>query len=265
MALNPGIPYIGGKSRLAKWIISHFPENYKKMSYVEPFGGGGWVLFAKERSRLEVYNDKDEYLVNLFTVLRDHFPEFKRRAKRTLHSRSLYNRAKEQLKLGYFEDNIDKAIVFAISIVQAFSGKGGWGYRVSPHGGGTVRWYSFLRKLNLLRERLITVQIECLDFRDVIKKYDTADTLFYLDPPYVQKEHYYRIGFTEKDHRDLAEILKNIKGKFVLSYYPCELVEELYKDFNWQTKEVSKSSYGITEFSRMRSRPRGTELLIKNF
>jgi DNA adenine methylase len=46
MALNPGIPYIGGKSRLAKWIISHFPENYKKMSYVEPFGGGGWVLFA---------------------------------------------------------------------------------------------------------------------------------------------------------------------------------------------------------------------------
>ena len=176
--------------------------------------------------------------------------------------------ATEQLKTGYFRDNIDKAIVFAISVVQSFSGtRNSWGYYISANTrkSSSTRWLSFLRRLNQIRERLSVVQIECLDFRKVIEKYDTPNTLFYLDPPYVQKEHYYRMGFTEKDHRDLAEILKNIKGKFVLSYYPCDLVEELYKGFNWYTKEVSKSSYGVTGYSRMRSRPRGTELLIKNF
>ena len=261
-------PYIGGKSRLAKWIISHFPSNYTKMTYVEVFGGAGWILFKKEPSLVEVYNDNDELLVNLFIVLRDHFQEFKRRAKRTLYSRRQFQMATEQLKTGYFRDNIDKAIVFAISVVQSFSGtRNSWGYYISANTrkSSSTRWLSFLRRLNQIRERLSVVQIECLDFRKVIEKYDTPNTLFYLDPPYVQKEHYYRMGFTEKDHRDLAEILKNIKGKFVLSYYPCDLVEELYKGFNWYTKEVSKSSYGVTGYSRMRSRPRGTELLIKNF
>ena len=261
------IPYIGGKSRLAKWIISHFPPNYTKMTYVEVFGGAGWVLFKKEKSLVEVYNDKDEMLVNLFIVLRDHFQEFRRRAHRTLFSRRTFALAVEQTKNNYFKDNIDKALAFAVSVVQSFSGtRNSWGYHISANRKtSSNRWIAFLRRLNEIRYRLSTVQIECLDFRKVIEKYDTPNTLFYLDPPYVGKEHYYRTGFTKKDHIELAEILKTIKGKFVLSYYPCELVEELYKDFNWQAKEVSKSSYGITEFSRMRSRPRGTELLIKNF
>ncbi|SMO84909.1 DNA adenine methylase [Balnearium lithotrophicum] len=260
--------YIGGKCKIAKWIISNFPQNYKNMTYVEVFGGAGWVLFKKEPSLVEVYNDNDELLVNLFIVLRDHFQEFKRRAKRTLHSRRQYQMAIEQLKAGYFRDNIDKALLYAITVVQSFSGtRNSWGYYISANNRKTssTRWLPFLRKLNQIRKRLSTVQIECLDFRKVIEKYDTPNTLFYLDPPYVQKEHYYRIGFTEKDHRDLAEILKNIKGKFVLSYYPCELVEKLYKGFNWHTKEVSKPSYGVTVYSKVRSRPRGTELLIKNY
>jgi DNA adenine methylase len=234
------------------------------MTYVEPFGGAGWVLFRKKPSKIEVYNDKDELLVNLFIILRDHFHEFRKRAYLTFHSRKIYNTAKEQLREGYYKDNIDKALAFAVSVVQAFAGKGGWGYTISPKNGG-VRWLSFLRRLYAIRERLSNVYIECLDFRKVIEKYDSPDTLFYVDPPYVEKEHYYRVGFTEKDHRELAELLKNVKGKFLLSYYPCELVEELYKDFNWETKEISKSSYGITEYSKKRSRPRGTELLIKNF
>jgi DNA adenine methylase len=261
-------PYIGGKSRLAKWVISHFPPDYTKMTYVEAFGGAGWILFKKEPSLVEVYNDNDELLVNLFIVLRDHFQEFKRRAKRTLHSRRLFQMAFQQIREGYFKDNIDKALCYAIIATQSFGGnQNSWGYCISANTrkSGGIGWLPFLKRLNQIRYRLSTVQIECLDFRKVIEKYDTPNTLFYLDPPYVQKEHYYRMGFTEKDHRDLAEILKNIKGKFVLSYYPCDLVEELYKGFNWYTKEVSKSSYGVTGYSRMRSRPRGTELLIKNF
>ena len=255
------IPYIGGKSRLAKWIISHFPSNYTKMTYVEVFGGAGWVLFKKEKSLVEVYNDKDEMLVNLFIVLRDHFQEFRRRAHRTLYSRRIFTLAVEQIRNNYFKDNIDKAVAFAVSVVQSFSGtRHSWSYGISTKS-RSENWLAFLRRLNEIRYRLSTVQIECLDFRKVIEKYDTPNTLFYLDPPYVGKESYYQGGFTEKDHIELAELLKNIKGKFLLSYYPCELVEELYKDFNWETKEVSKFS----SYAKERSRPRGTELLIKNF
>jgi DNA adenine methylase len=255
------IPYIGGKSRLASWIISQFPENYTRMTYVEPFGGAGWVLFKKEKSLVEVYNDKDEMLVNLFIVLRDHFQEFRRRAHRTLYSRRIFTLAVEQIRNNYFKDNIDKAVAFAVSVVQSFSGtRHSWSYGISKKS-RSENWLAFLRRLNEIRYRLSTVQIECLDFRKVIEKYDTPNTLFYLDPPYVGKESYYQGGFTEKDHIELAELLKNIKGKFLLSYYPCELVEELYKDFNWETKEVSKFS----SYAKERSRPRGTELLIKNF
>lgn len=262
------IPYIGGKNRIAKWIISHFPPNYQKMTYVEAFGGAGWVLFKKEPSLVEVYNDADELLVNLFIVLRDHFHEFRRRAHRTLHSRRLFQMALQQIKEGYFKDNIDKALCYAIIVTQSFGGnQNSWGYCISANTrkSSGIGWLPFLKRLNRIRYRLSTVQIECFDFRKIISKYDTPNTLFYLDPPYVGKEHYYRTDFTEKDHIELAELLKSIKGKFVLSYYPCELVEKLYKDFNWQTKEVSKPSYGITKYSKMRSRPRGTELLIKNF
>jgi DNA adenine methylase len=255
------IPYIGGKSRLARWIISQFPENYTRMTYVEPFGGAGWVLFKKEKSLVEVYNDKDEMLVNLFIVLRDHFQEFRRRAHRTLYSRRIFTLAVEQIRNNYFKDNIDKAVAFAVSVVQSFSGtRHSWSYGISKKS-RSENWLAFLRRLNEIRYRLSTVQIECLDFRKVIEKYDTPNTLFYLDPPYVGKESYYQGGFTEKDHIELAELLKNIKGKFLLSYYPCELVEELYKDFNWETKEVSKFS----SYAKERSRPRGTELLIRNF
>ncbi|GAB6075688.1 DNA adenine methylase [Desulfurobacterium crinifex] len=255
------IPYIGGKSRLASWIISQFPENYTRMTYVEPFGGAGWVLFKKEKSLVEVYNDKDEMLVNLFIVLRDHFQEFRRRAHRTLYSRRIFTLAVEQIRNNYFKDNIDKAVAFAVSVVQSFSGtRHSWSYGISKKS-RSENWLAFLRRLNEIRYRLSTVQIECLDFRKVIEKYDTPNTLFYLDPPYVGKESYYQGGFTEKDHIELAELLKNIKGKFLLSYYPCELVEELYKDFNWETKEVSKFS----SYAKERSRPRGTELLIRNF
>ena len=109
------------------------------------------------------------------------------------------------------------------------------------------------------------VQIENLDFRQIIEKYDSEKALFYLDPPYIEKEHYYEVGFTEKDHTELAKMLKTIKGKFDLSYYPHSLIDKYYKNFNIQTKQVSKASYGITVNSRQKIRPKGTELLIKNF
>ena len=75
------IPYFGGKSYTAHWIISNFPSNYKDLTYCKVFGGGGWALFKKEQSSIEIYNDLDRDLVNLFSVIRGHYKEFSHRAE----------------------------------------------------------------------------------------------------------------------------------------------------------------------------------------
>lgn len=87
---------MGGKSALSRWIIDNFPEDFEKRTYVEVFGGGGWVLFKKEPSYVEVYNDLNSHLVNLFKTIRDNYPEFEHKAEWSLHSREMYNEARER-------------------------------------------------------------------------------------------------------------------------------------------------------------------------
>ncbi len=261
------VPYIGGKSYLASWIISQFPEDYKTRSYIEVFGGGGWVLYKKERSNLEVYNDLNSNLVNLFRVIRDNYDEFSHRAEWSLHSREMYQEARAKLKDDKFLNEVEKAMHIAIAQVQSFSGKGGWGYTVNVNKMTNGKWSPFLRRLELINARLKNVQIECLDFEKLIKKYDGENALFYIDPPYVGVEHYYDTDtnkFRLEDHKRLAELLKNIKGKFVLSYYENELVRKLYKDFKIIKKNTSKHSAGVTKQSGIKKKPRAIELLVMN-
>jgi DNA adenine methylase len=262
------LPYIGGKSYLAGWIISHFPKDYQKLSYCEVFGGGGWVLFKKEQSCLETYNDLNKNLVNLFRVIRDNFPEFEHKSQWSLHSREMYQEAKIKLQDDKFASQLERAIHTAIYQKQSFAGKGGWGYAVKGEKIMSGLWLPLLSRLELINARLKRVQIECLDFERVIDKYDGKDTLFYLDPPYVGVEHYYKtagVNFTADDHIRLAAILKQIKGKFVLSYYENELVRKLYKRYNIIKKEATKHSRGITRASGDKPRPKSVELLIRNY
>ena len=261
------IPYMGGKSALAGWVISHFPENYKDMVYCEVFGGGGWVLFKKDLSNLEIYNDLNSHLVNLFKVIRDDYEKFNHKCQWSLHSREMFYEAKEKLKDDKFLNDIEKAMHYAISQVQAFSGCSGWGYVLTADKIVSGKWLPFAKRLELINARLKRVQIEQLDFEKVIKKYDTKKTLFYCDPPYVEKEFYYNknnVSFKLDDHVRLAELLKSIKGKFVLSYYDHKLVRELYKDFRIIEKATKKASRGNVGKYKNEVKPEAIELLITN-
>ena len=122
--------------------------------------------------------------------------------------------------------------------------------------------------MSLINARLKKVQIECLDFEACIEKYDSKDTLFYLDPPYVGVEHYYKTGdvnFTYEDHLRLAKILKHIKGKFVLSYYQDKLVRKLYGNYRILRKNTVKHSCGLIRSRTIKEKPKSVELLIMNY
>ncbi len=262
------IPYFGGKSYTARWIISNFPKDYKDLTYCEVFGGGGWVLFKKEPSVVEIYNDLNQDLVNLFKVIRDNYKDFSHHAEWSLHSRAMFEYAKERLSEDRILSQTERAIHYAINRVQSFSGTGStWAYRIAS-AKFSGKWLPFLKRIELINARLKKVQIECLDFEKVIEKYDSKSTLFYLDPPYIGGERYYKtsgVDFKQEDHARLAHVLKKIKGKFILSYYDNEIVRGSYKAFNIISKTVPKYSVGYSKNNLDKHKPVGHELLIMNY
>ncbi len=256
--------YIGGKYFTSDWIIKHFCDHF---CYVEVFGGAGWVLINKPISKVEVYNDLNEDVYNVFYCLKYKRQELMRYLKNTVRSRKFYEYYKNKFIKRDFIDDVERAYIFVYLACNSFSGTllGGFSTGVRGKQAGVL---SFLKKVIKLRDRFKNVTLECLDFEEVIKRYDSKETLFYVDPPYLDTEHYYSFGnvkFTIDDHFRLANVLKNIKGKFLLSYYDHPFVDENYKGFNIDRKEVVKLSCGITRNRKDETKPRGVELLIYNY
>ena len=182
----------------------------------------------------------------------------------------MYIEAKEKLKNDEFFNDLERAVQYALEKVQAFASSnfGSWGYAVNVPKIYAGKWAPFIKRIELINARLKKVQIECLNYEKCIEKYDGKNTIFYLDPPYVMCENYYNIGsvnFGISDHHRLAEILKNIQGKFVLSYYKHSLITQLYSDYNIQSKSAVKSACGSVGMRKGKPKPKSVELLIKNY
>jgi DNA adenine methylase len=257
MARTP-IIWFGGKQLLAQDIISLMPPH---TCYVEPFGGGASVLAAKAPVNCDVYNDIDGDVVNFLMQLRK-YPERMREAVNSLpYSRQLYEEWKWGRKpRSKFERAVRWFYLNRCGVASGNNHKTGWRHskEVNP-----VRGYHAACDLLLeFAERMKYVQIEQLDFREIIDKYDSPNTLFYIDPPYHGNENRYKGKFTEKDHRDLANILRTIKGKAIVSYYSTPLIEEMYQ--GWDRIEI-----GTHKFSRLQAkgtkRDPATEILFKNY
>lgn len=224
--MNSFIGWIGGKRMLRKAIIERFPSE-KVGRYIEVFGGAGWVLFGKEKYpyQMEVFNDLDSELINLFRCIKYHREAVQEELKWLLSSRELYFDYMEQISCRGMTD-IQRAARFYCLVKFSF-GSDGRTFATSAKSIGYAVEY-----LDKVQERLQGVVIEHKDFADLIRVYDRENALFYLDPPYVGTEKYYKVSFPAKDHQRLSNILKGIKGRFILSYNDNAMVRELYKDFN---------------------------------
>ncbi|MFS8536062.1 MAG: DNA adenine methylase [Limnochordales bacterium] len=238
------ISYYGGKGRAWRHIIPHFPEHH---TYVEPFGGSAAVLLNKEPSPVEVYNDIDSNVVTIFRVLRDHPDELRRALELTPYSREEYVRC-----LGPLDglDDVEKARRLIVRYRQTFGGKGQqatpgqWRYSVTASGRGMAsevsRWLSTIDAvLPAVIERFRQVQIENLPWQEIVRRYDTPDTLFYCDPPYLLSTRNghaaYQYEMTTEEHRELAEVLNSVRGHVVLSGYASPEYDEWYR--GWKRVE----------------------------
>lgn len=250
--LRSPIHCIGGKGMMVAKLLPLFPPH---KHYIEPFGGGASLLLAKKPcGGVETYNDIDGGLVDFFKVIADPilFQSFFEKVKCLPYSRKLYYEARE----GWSKEKnmIDRVAMWFVMARQGFSGtfgKGGWSFNVTTSNrniaAATSKWLSCIDMLGEISARLRTVQIECNDFRRVLKTYDGEGYLAYCDPPYILdtlsgSKNLYSYEMSGEDHKDLVKLLLDYRGSVVLSGYE----NDLYSVFDlegWQRVEFKMVSF----------------------
>ncbi|WEH90026.1 DNA adenine methylase [Acinetobacter soli] len=244
---SPVIRYHGGKFRLADWVIRHFP---KHTCYTESFGGAAGVLLQKPRAYAEVYNDLDGEVVNLFRVLRN---EDDRNKLIELLVFTPYSRIDFQEAWEPCDNSIEKARRLIIRAQMGFgsagASKGITGFRIDTkraYGTAQSLWVTYPNHLADVGQRLSGVLIENRPAIQILRDHDGAETLHYVDPPYVHDTRYsgaktgrvYRHEMTDQDHEELLKVLLDLDGKVIVSGYPSEL----YNDYLGQWKRVDTSA-----------------------
>lgn len=245
---RPLLRYHGGKWMIGRWIISHFPEH---RIYVEPYCGAASVFMQKPRSFMEVINDLDDEIVNLFQVLRD-----SRKAKRLIELLELTPWARTEFWNCYeaTASPVEKARRMVARSFMAFGTTGRRKNRTGFRGKaerqnntGINDWHNYPKSLAVVVKRLQGVCVENRPALEILSQQDDDETLFYLDPTYPfdtrtairypsRNDRAYAHEMTDDDHRELAKALHSIKGMAIISGYRCDLYDkELYSD--WESFE----------------------------
>lgn len=234
--MKTALRYYGGKWKLAPWIISYFPAH---LNYLEPCGGGASVLLQKPPAKLETYNDLDGAVVNFFRVLRDQPDALIEKIELTPWARAEYAACREPA-----EDTVEAARRFYVMSVMSFNGATGdnprtFGWRCSTDHRlrSTPTREITQHSLRQIARRLQSVQIENQDYRQVIERFGSDQTLIYLDPPYLAElrtnDDWYAHEWSERDHVEAAEVLHGVAGQVIISGYASALYADLYENRGW--------------------------------
>ena len=235
--------YPGSKWSIADWIISHFPEGYEKMVYLEPFCGSGAVFFNKNPGAVETVNDMESDIVNLFRVLRERPNDLKRALELTPYSREEYDLSFEPC-----DEPIEKARRYMVRTTQAIGAKMhnnekcGWrNHKQMKIGGTACKWGGITDTIaeaacRLRGDTTHLVQIEHMDAFRLIERYNNPDTLMYLDPPYViaarKSGKLYNHELDDAGQRRLLELITASRAKIIISGYESELYNEALAGWN---------------------------------
>ena len=262
--LNSPFKWVGGKSRLRKPIIDLLPPH---TCYVEPFAGAAWVLFGKPPSDVEILNDIDQELTTFFRVVKEKPEELIASFEWELVSRAEFNRL-AKLHPTQLTD-VQRAHRFYYLIMAGWGGELNYPrFQTSitdgGHGNRLIGALKTLReRLQPIHERLRTVIIENLDWRECLDRYDRAGTVMYIDPPYPGNGANYAHNMREWEaHHELAERLRRTRCKWILSSYDIPQIREMFgKHFVISVQSAS----GMTVKKDNTSRVLNREVLITNF
>ena len=278
------LSYIGGKSKIGKWIVDYYPQDME--TYVETFGGMFWCFYNMDMEKYPnlkrvVYNDFNPLNYNLFQCIQN--PEELLKAVEAISCQqrdefptpAVYRLQFNQFQKELFADGFtvngpdyEVAAKYAYILTQVFSGsKPESSNFIDLKGKYKSKYLTFRDKLKnekWVKKFLSITHVENMDFEEVIKKYDSPNTYIYLDPPYWKTENYYsNHDFDREDHERLANVLHDVKGKFSLSYYDFELLHDWFPEdeYVWEKKEFVKAAAA----KKGKTQTKGEELLIMNY
>jgi DNA adenine methylase len=249
--------WYGGKYSHLDWLLPLLPACHH---YCEPYGGSAAILLNRDPSPVETYNDIDGEVVTFFRVLREQKDELLYSIGMTPFSREEFLAAIKTNGNGKNLSPLERARRFYIRARQVRTGlaqtasNGRWANCLNTSragmSGAVSRWLGSVEGLEYIATRLLRVQIENDKAVNVIKRYDSRETLFYCDPPYPHESRgdskAYSYEMTNQDHIDLATVLLNVKGKVAVSGYDCDIMNKLYR--GWKVhKERPKKAMSIKQ------------------
>ena len=235
-----GLHWFGSKNKHLPFVLPLLP---RAGIYAEPFGGSAAVLLNRPRSGTEVYNDLNEGLAAFLRTLRDDTDRLLELIDLTPHSRSEYSTMR---KSQYLEmDPVERARIFYCLSKFGLSGQHSFGRRIGGNGSGPRHTHTGMR---IAARRLRGVTIENRDALDVIREYDSDDTLFYLDPPHtlgsrLRSGFLYEHEYDDDSHEELADLVRGARGRVAVSGYDSPLYEKLYR--GWRTASSAPRKIAI--------------------
>jgi len=266
-------PFFGGKTKLARRIISLMPPH---TIYVEPFAGSAAVMLSKPRVDTEVLSDNDWQIVAALTYLRDYGKEAQQILARYVpYSRTLSRTCRDLLrqpeKLASWRE---AGLRFWIAQVQSFAGARdqAWGYTVrsAQHNTSATRsWHHRIASLSQIADRLQNSIITWSDWLDTINAWDSPETLFYCDPPYVRQTIYKwprQRPWTRTEHEELIKALLQVRGYVILSGHDNAIYRKL-EEANWHRINITTANWAKpqTSLARRRRRQANVESLWLNY
>lgn len=238
--------------------------DYTKTCYIELFGGSAKVLLSKPRHKVEIYNDIDQELFNLFYVVKFHLNEFTEALDGIPYMESMFYYFRDNVK----NDKIYRAVRTFYLLNTSVSAKGS-SFSVSFKGDKPQTFERIKSKLNIIYDRLKDVQILNRDYRKVLTSIESkSDIMLYADPPYYEVgNRYYKHKFTKEDHEILADYLNKAKYSVMVSYYEFPGIYDLYPEGKWTYHrfEKAKHAYTLSYTSKIKEKPKGVELLLLNY
>jgi DNA adenine methylase len=247
--MNNLVKIHGGKSYLKDWIIDHFPRDYENYIYVEPYIGGGSIILNKEKSRFETINDKNPNLINLYNVVINNHEELINQLRTVEYVENTFNLALVDYN-NVQDDPIDAAVNYYIICRMSRNGMGksfGWSNRERGSQPENVNaWESGIDNIKNIHNRLKNTKALNKDFRKIFEEYNDPEVFMYLDPTYLKvtrtAKEVYEYEMSEKDHKDLLDIIVKTKCKILISGYASNLYDMYLDKWHRSSKMIVNHS-----------------------